>query len=63
MFHGGLEVMAWGMISYVRDRVLRGLDNTLNGPEYLRILQREVRWEEFKDGTLSFQQDKAGPYG
>jgi len=38
------------------------LDNTLNGPGYLRLLQREVRWEGFQDETLSFQQDKAGPH-
>jgi len=53
--------MAWGMVSYLGDRVLVRLDNTLNGPGYLHLLQREVRWEGFQVETLSFQQDKAGP--
>jgi len=52
-FHGGLEVMAWEMISYLGDRVLVRLDNTLNGLGYLGLLQREVRWEGFQDETLS----------
>jgi len=60
MFHGGFEVMAWGMISCMGDRVLVRLCNTLNGSGYLRLLQREMRWKGFQDGTLRFQQDKAG---
>jgi len=62
MFHGGLEVMAWGMVSYLGDRVLVRLDNTLNGPGCLHLLQREVRWERFQVETLSLRQDKAGPH-
>ena len=40
MFHRGLEVMAWGMISYLGDRILVRLDKTLNGPGYLRLLPK-----------------------
>jgi len=54
--------MACGMVAYLGDRVLVRLDNTLHGPGYLRLLQREMRWEGFQDETLSFQQDKAGPH-
>jgi len=44
MFHGGLEVMVWGMISYEGDRVRERLDNTLDGPGYWNLLKRCVRW-------------------
>jgi len=58
MFHGRLEVMVWEIISYLGDQVLVRLDNTVNSPSYLSLLQREVRWEGFQNETLSFQQDK-----
>jgi len=35
MFHGGLELMVWGMIAYEGDRVIERLDNTLEGSGYL----------------------------
>jgi len=61
IFHGGLEVMVWEMISYEGDSVLERLDNTLDGPGYLNLLKRCERWRGFMDETLSFQHDKAGP--
>jgi len=58
MFHCGLEVMVWGMISYEGDLVLERLDNTLDDPSYLSFLKRCERWRGM-DETLSFQHDKA----
>jgi len=43
--------MVWGMISYEGDRVLERLDNTLDGPGYLNLLKRCVRWRGFMDET------------
>lgn len=62
MYHGGLEIMVWGMISYQGDRVIVLIEGTLDGVGYLRMLKKEVKWKGLKEGTLSFQHDMAGPH-
>jgi len=47
MFHGGLEIMVWGMISCMGDRVLIRLDMTLDGEGYLQLLKKKPGGEAF----------------
>ena len=56
-YHGGLEVMVWGAISFNGVGRLARITERLNGPGYQRILDENLNFQGLFHGDLIFQQD------
>lgn len=62
MYHGGLEQLAWGAISYSGVGNLVKLEKNFDALNYLDVLEHYLDFQGLFTNDLIFQQDHAGPH-
>lgn len=58
MYHGGMEIMVWGFISYEGPQELRRIEGRLDAHSYLELLH-SVNYHGLGTGDMIWQQDNA----
>ena len=62
IYHGGLEQLAWGAISYSGVGNLVKLEKNFDALNYLDVLEHYLDFQGLFTNDLIFQQDHAGPH-
>lgn len=60
--HGGKEVLVWGYITSNGVGPLVRVEGRLDGEYYFRLIKENLTLAGFRDGSIIWQQDGAGPH-